>query len=56
MIEIGGITMEQLYEDVASYTLNLSDDDVLQITDFTALEPIYPHWYRAMNTMDMASE
>ena len=47
---------EQLYEDVASYTLQLTDDDISQITDFTALEPIYPHWHRAMNTMNMASE
>lgn len=48
-------TKEQLHENIASYNLKLTNEDISQINDLTALEPIYPSWHRAMNTLDRAS-
>lgn len=53
---IGARNMEQWYENVASYNLQLTDNDIAEITDLTAPEAIYPLWHRAMNAMDRASE
>lgn len=41
---------DQLHENIVSYNLKLTDDDIRQITDLTALEPIYPLWHRAINS------
>ncbi|OCA90341.1 aldo/keto reductase [Bacillus sp. FJAT-27225] len=46
---------EQLHENIASYNLKLTDEDISQITDLTTPEPIYPLWHRAMNSFDRAS-
>lgn len=48
-------TKEQLHENIASYNLKLTNEDISQINNLTALEPIYPLWHRAMNTLDRAS-
>ena len=48
-------TKEQLHENIASYNLKLTDDDISQINDLTALEPIYPLWHRARNSLDKSS-
>ncbi|BAK15705.1 predicted oxidoreductase [Solibacillus silvestris StLB046] len=48
-------TKEQLHENIASYSLKLTKEGITQINDLTALEPIYPLWHRAMNSLDRAS-
>lgn len=53
---IGARNKEQWHENVASYNLQLTNDDITQINDLTLPEPVYPLWHRAMNTMDRASE
>ncbi|RHW34067.1 aldo/keto reductase [Lysinibacillus yapensis] len=55
-IVIAARNKEQLHENIASYNLKLTDDDISQITDLTAPEPIYPLWHRAMNSFDRASD
>ena len=53
---IGARNNEQWYEDVASYNLQLTDQDIAQINDLTAPEALYPFWHRAMNSMERASD
>ncbi len=54
-IVLSARTKEQLHENIASYSLKLTDEDISQINDLTALEPIYPLWHRAINSLDRAS-
>lgn len=54
-IVLNARTKEQLHENIASYNLKLTDDDISQINDLTALEPIYPFWHRAKNSLDRSS-
>lgn len=54
-IVLSARTKEQLHENIASYSLKLTKEDISQINDLTALEPIYPLWHRAMNSLDRAS-
>ncbi|OUZ39713.1 aldo/keto reductase [Solibacillus kalamii] len=54
-IVLSARTKEQLHENIASYSLKLTKEDIFQINDLTALEPIYPLWHRAMNSLDRAS-
>lgn len=46
----------QLEDVIASYQLQLTNDELAEITKVTAPEPIYPLWHRAMNGYDKASE
>lgn len=55
-IIIGARNKEQWHENVASYNLQLTNNEIAQINDLTLPEPVYPLWHRAMNTKDRASE
>jgi len=52
---IGARNKDQWHENVASYNLQLTDEEITRINDLTLPEPIYPLWHRAMNTRDRAS-
>lgn len=47
---------EQLQENIASYQLKLTKEEIQMITDLTTPEPIYPLWHRAMNSAQRGSE
>ncbi|MFB9860438.1 aldo/keto reductase [Salinicoccus siamensis] len=53
---LGTRNKAQLEENIASYDLQLTDNQIVQINDLTQPEPIYPLWHRAMNAMDRASD
>ncbi|MCU5746656.1 aldo/keto reductase [Staphylococcus sp. SQ8-PEA] len=46
---------EQLIDNIASYQLQLTQDEQQQITELTQPEPIYPHWHKAMNSAHLGS-
>jgi aryl-alcohol dehydrogenase-like predicted oxidoreductase len=48
-------TQDQLQDNIASYNLQLTDNEIKTITELTNPEPIYPLWHRAMNSYDKAS-
>ena len=54
-IVLSARTKEQLHENIASYSLKLTNEDISQINSVSALEPIYPLWHRAINSLDRAS-
>jgi len=45
-----------LHDNIASYQLQLTDNEIETITDLTQPEPIYLLWHRAMNSYDKASQ
>ncbi|MBO3065766.1 aldo/keto reductase [Staphylococcus shinii] len=49
-------TKEQLQDNIASYNLELTNQEIAAITDLTTPEPIYPLWHRAMNSYEKASK
>lgn len=53
---IGARNMAQWRENVASYNLELNDEEVSQINGLTAPDALYPFWHRAMNSMERASD
>ncbi|WP_339216406.1 aldo/keto reductase [Solibacillus sp. FSL W8-0372] len=55
-IVLSARTKEQLHENIASYSLKLTNEDISQINSVSALEPIYPLWHRAINSLDRASD
>lgn len=55
-VVIAARNKEQLHENIASYQLKLTDDEISQITDLTTPEPIYPLWHRVMTASDRASD
>ncbi|MBD8036174.1 aldo/keto reductase [Solibacillus sp. A46] len=55
-IVLSARTKEQLHENIASYSLKLTNEDITQINSVSALEPIYPLWHRAINSLDRASD
>ena len=55
-VVFGARNKEQFHENMDSYNLELTDEDMSQINEATALEPIYPFWHRAMNTSDRVSD
>lgn len=55
-VVIGARNKEQLYENIDSYNLELTNEDMKQINEASPLEPIYPLWHRAMNSSDRTSD
>lgn len=49
-------TKAQLQDNIASYNLQLTSNEIKTITELTTSEPIYPLWHRAMNAYDKASD
>ncbi|MDW4054059.1 aldo/keto reductase, partial [Staphylococcus saprophyticus] len=49
-------TKAQLQDNIASYNLQLTSNEIKTITELTTPEPIYPLWHRAMNAYDKASD
>ncbi|ANZ34532.1 aldo/keto reductase [Staphylococcus carnosus] len=55
-IVIAARNKEQLKENIASYNLQLTADEINAINELTVPEPIYPLWHRAMNSSARASD
>lgn len=54
-IVIAARNKEQLHDNIASYQLQLTADEMRAINELTLPQPIYPLWHRAMNSADRAS-
>ncbi|EHJ07500.1 aldo/keto reductase [Staphylococcus simiae] len=54
-IVLAARSKEQLQDNIASYQLQLTSEEIDMISTLTTPEPIYPLWHRAMNAYDRAS-
>ena len=54
-IVIAARNEEQLKENIASFDIQLTQEEQDQIESVARPVPIYPHWHRAMSAPDMAS-
>ncbi|MCD8787428.1 aldo/keto reductase [Staphylococcus gallinarum] len=55
-IVLAARTEKQLKDNIDSYQLKLTNEEIETINNLTNLEPIYPLWHRAMNSYNKASE